>query len=507
LINPFDFVVVESVENTRTIGMVTSIRSITDAESHLANIIGRKIPEAEQPVERLGGLICEATVLRNLGYQIGRRSVEIRMPVPPDKEVYYADEEMIRKAVGADLIKGVAIPAGVTRQTSGISATIPLDSHYLLGPEGAHANASGISGLATKTSYLMFLLLFLHQKIPKEVASIIFNVKYSDLLHIREPASSDEITDEDKELYETLDLKPVPFENVRCLLPRAREGKPASYEPPTEHTLYAFELNDVYDELDLLFSEVPDPWGTVARFTTGLSRSWRKGAGMSIGLNVVRNWSDLLGIADENFGEYFGISAPAPQRIKAELHRLTRNHVYVNERTPEETYLREEIKKIKAGEIIVVDIFPLPRETQTFVVGDVMRAIEELYEEAPKTLPRKILLLIDELNEFAPRGEITSLSRMIVDIARKGRSRGTILFSAQQFKSQVHDQIHGNCSTHIVGRTGGSELQHATYAYLDQSAKQDAMALGLGELIVSFPVWRRPVKGIFPRPPYRIPKR
>ncbi|MEM3526406.1 MAG: ATP-binding protein, partial [Candidatus Jordarchaeaceae archaeon] len=487
-------------QNTKTIGIVTDIRSITDAESHLANVISRKIPGAEHTVERIGGLIAEAAVVRNIGYQ-----VELRMPVPYDSEVYYADEESIKQAVGADLIVGKPIPAGITKQTSGVSAVIPLDSHYLLGPEAAHINISGISGLATKTSYLMFLLLSIYQKMREEVAFIIFNVKYSDLLHIHEHGK---LSEEDKKLYEVLEIKPEPFpkDRFKYLLPRGEAGKTLSYEPPEDYNLYAFELNDVYDKMDLLFSEVPDPWGTIARFTTGLSRNWQRNRGITIGLSTVYTWEHLQNIDDDTFGHFFGVSPPAPQRIKAELNRLTKSPIFINERS-QEKYLGDEIKEIEAGDIIVIDIFPHTLETRAFIIGIVMSTLEELYVKQPEKLPRKIILLIDELNEIAPRGKDTALSRMVVDIARKGRSRGTILFSAQQFKSQVDDQVHGNCGTHVVGRTGGSELQNPVYGFLDKSAKQDAMVLKQGELIVSFPTWRRPVKITFPIPPYKIPKR
>jgi hypothetical protein len=44
------------------------------------------------------------------------------------------------------------------------------------GPESAHVNISGISGLATKTSHAMFLLQSILQKIdPSQVAVIIMN--------------------------------------------------------------------------------------------------------------------------------------------------------------------------------------------------------------------------------------------------------------------------------------------------------------------------------------------
>jgi hypothetical protein len=52
----------------------------------------------------------------------------------------------------------VRIPAGLIRMSNGQDAVAYVDTDYLLGPEAAHINVSGISGLATKTSYITFLV-------------------------------------------------------------------------------------------------------------------------------------------------------------------------------------------------------------------------------------------------------------------------------------------------------------------------------------------------------------
>ena len=66
--------------------------------------------------------------------------------------------------------------------------TVNMDSRYLIGPEGAHLNISGISGLAAKTSYAMFLMKAIQDRclnedleVGNDVAFVIFNVKGKDL--------------------------------------------------------------------------------------------------------------------------------------------------------------------------------------------------------------------------------------------------------------------------------------------------------------------------------------
>ena len=53
--------------------------------------------------------------------------------------------------------KGRGIPVGVYVK-GGIQSPVYLDEEFLLGPEAAHLNITGVSGLATKTSLVEFLL-------------------------------------------------------------------------------------------------------------------------------------------------------------------------------------------------------------------------------------------------------------------------------------------------------------------------------------------------------------
>ncbi|MCX7914636.1 MAG: ATP-binding protein, partial [Thermodesulfovibrionales bacterium] len=81
------------------------------------------------------------------------------MPIPSDKIVRFADAEGIQRALGIDTMElRDRIPAGLIKMSNGSSAVAYIDRRYVLGPESAHVNISGISGLATKTSYAIFLI-------------------------------------------------------------------------------------------------------------------------------------------------------------------------------------------------------------------------------------------------------------------------------------------------------------------------------------------------------------
>jgi len=517
VVNPFDFLVVEHIKDTKSIGIVSEMTSPSDALSHLANYVSSGFGEPlEEPyVSRLKSTVAEITVLRNTGYvEADGREVEVSMPLPSDRLVYFADSTDIQKAIGVDRIKGESIPAGIIVQSNGLTVPVSLDSDYLLGPEGAHINASGISGLATKTSYLMFLLMAIYQRMQDKVAIIIFNVKQADLLHIHEGAEQETLTRRDEEIYKLLGLRTEPLQNVKYFLPRGPGGtEPDSDDPPSEFSLYAYELADVHSRFDLLFADVPDPYFTLDTFNSRVREDWangrlvigtrtpvRRGAGVA----TVVNWTDMRNVDNQLLVEAYNLHPTTPPRIKRELTRLTSSPLFVNNRGKNEIYLGKEVKRISPGDIFVIDINRVPTRTQPFVVGDVMRSIDELYRyEEPASIPTKLIVLIDELNSFAPSGSTSAITEQIVEIARKGRSRGTILFCAQQFKSEVHDQITGNCGTHAIGRTGAAEVRKRAYTFLDEKSKQNIMGLGQGDIVLSTPTWRSPIKIAFPKPAYR----
>lgn len=98
----------------------------------------------------------------------------------------------IKMALGLDQVKN-PIPAGYIKMYEGENEQIlpvNFNSHFLIGPEGAHLNISGISGLASKTSYAMFLMKAIQDTAMKEnqdsVAFVMMNVKGTDLLKIDE---------------------------------------------------------------------------------------------------------------------------------------------------------------------------------------------------------------------------------------------------------------------------------------------------------------------------------
>ncbi len=516
MVNPFDIVAAEHFDGSMTYGLVTNIQHITDAGGHLANYISNDFGEevdAPPQTPRQGANIAEAAVLSN--------SADIYMPVQNEARVYFADEDKIHEALGIDGIpEERRVPAGLIQMSNGTQAVAYLDRDFVLGPEAAHVNISGISGLATKTSYAMFLIQSILQTGPaEEIAVILLNVKYDDLLRIHEPR---ELTKEERALWQQLGLRPEPWppDRVHYLLPWGKHtqttGRPNTFaDPPPPHRAYAYALRETASKLDLLFSNIPDSSGTLASIIgevmtgiTGNERAWRE----------VQTWDDLLTkppLVQQGIPQRFrNIHASSVGRFLRILRRIVKTRqtgIFVPQLSTRMTTIEREIGNIQGGHTYVVDIARLASEEQTLVFGDVLRTVYGLY--SGETLPfddyeppKRVIIFVDELNKYAPargQGESSPILDQILDIAERGRSFGIILFSAQQFLSAVHERVTGNSATKVLGRTDSAEINAGNYRFLAQDIRYHLTRLEQGEMILAHPIYRQPVKIRFPKPPFQ----
>lgn len=294
IVNPFDIVEVEQVSHegtSRTFGLVTTLEHRTDSTAHLANYISSDFGDlTEEPnTPRQGTTVAHANVLSN--------DKDIYMPVLSEKLVTFANESGIETALGIDMMNSQdKIPAGLIKMSNGIASVAYIDRRYVLGPESAHINVTGISGLATKTSYAMFLIQSILQKTPEEekdkVAAVVLNVKHGDLLQIDQEADAKPSVEE-MELWEALGLEPKPFDpdKVHYLLPRGRDGRPNSFYEPSPHNVYAYDLESAADKLDLLFSQVPDTYFTLESIISEIQKGIRN---REPEFRNVHSWDNLL---------------------------------------------------------------------------------------------------------------------------------------------------------------------------------------------------------------------
>lgn len=273
-LKPFDVVVVEHVENSKTYGVVEEISHMTDSPSALAGYISSDFGDVEASAytERIGMNYVKCKVVGN--------DNNIFIPVQEGRKVYLATEEQIMDALGLDDVKN-PLPAGYMEMYDGENKqTLPVhfNSHFLIGPEGAHLNISGISGLASKTSYAMFLMKATQDVMSKRknesVAFIMMNVKGTDLLKIDQMNERQNELDEIRPVYEKLDLEMKPFQQVKYFYPYSKDYTAYTYEK--EEVIknrmnagkafqykYLFENDEDKECLDLLFANVDDPNDTI----------------------------------------------------------------------------------------------------------------------------------------------------------------------------------------------------------------------------------------------------
>src|SRR5690606_22598526 len=105
--------------------------------------------------------------------------------------------------------------------------------------------------------------------------------------------------------------------------------------------------------------------------------------------------------------------------------------------------------------VYVVDIAQSEEDAQDLVFARIVSKLREHLERRDLGVDQ-LVVFVDELNKYAPRdGPDTYVRKMLLDIAERGRYLGLVLFSAQQFRSQVHRRVVGNAGTALYGRMDG----------------------------------------------------
>lgn len=515
IVQPYDFVTALD-RNFYSIGVVLEISTYTDALSHLSNRLTSDL-EPTANLSRLNAKVAKATVFYSF-IERENATEERLQPINSGVDVFVSTENEILMGLNAGRPIQRSIPGGLVVRSIGEPILVYFDEDYLLGPQSAHMNISGISGLATKTSYMMFLVYLINRLRQNQYINIIFNVKQADLMNL--DIRSPNISEEDEQLYKKIfgpnfDLQP--FNNVRFYSPLGRNGNAYSYSQRDDLRLYAFALSDCYSDLDLLLADVPDDYGTVDSFTRLLRRDWdQRNARWNVVGSYQRNrstvnvsqhagtWNELVNVLTQHGDDisgYYGLASSTISRIQRELGRHTSTGMFVNRRNSE-VFIREIISNARNGETIVIDIAKLNQVEQGFVVGEVFRELEEIINTEQEGNERKAIIVVDELNTLAPKERRSELKHQIIEVSRKGRSAHFVIFGAEQFASEVDDQIVGNSALRAVGRTSSLEVQGSSFRFLSSPERNSAMILRKGELLVSFPTMRTNIKIKFPKPLY-----
>lgn len=516
ILNPFDVVKIAHIKDSTTFGVVEEISHITDGASYLAGFISSDFGDVHATLntERLGMNYIKTRVLAN--------SKGIYSPVLDGSPVLLADAADVKKALGLSEIKN-GLPCGYIQMYEEQPITIPvhLDARFLIGPEGAHLNISGISGLASKTSYAMFLLKAIQNRQEQapssdSVAFIVINVKGRDLLALDEP--NKELTDDERAKYELLKVDSGPFNNVKYFYPFDKTSGGSTYGKNVKEQMSfdkAFHYKYTYaqdkDKIEMLFSNIDDSSGTMESIVNHISSSNSEFA-------TIQTWRDFRNKVSEHkqkgeTGKDKEISVLSWRKFSRHFSRIFDKSTIFDDQVVEskkQVRLSEQIGNIAKNDVFVVDIAKLDEDTQAFVFGDVVNAIYELKlgqmdDRKEEDIPSKIIIFIDELNKYASTDipKSSPILRQMLEITERGRSLGIILFGAEQFKSAINDRVKGNCSTHAYGRTNAIEVSKNDYRYIPPVYKSMMTRLEQGECIIQNPVFRSLLNIKFPKPVYR----
>lgn len=520
ILSPFDIVKVNHEENSTTYGVVEEINHVTDAPSHFTSYISSDFGDTDENIgnmSRMGMNYVKARVTAN--------TRNIYTPVLDGRQVSLCDENDIKTALGlSEKVVKNPLPCGYLQMYNGestVKVKVVLNANFLLGPDGAHINVSGISGLAAKTSYSMFLLKAIQEKYAHEgqsVAFVFFNVKGRDLMAINEP--NVDLSAQDMNIYESLGLTGKPFENVTYYYPYSKDkvtanvqsyAKPSDVKEQVENGnayKYKFIYENCIDRLDLLLANEDDSTGTLESCVNYIINNQGP-------FQEVRSWNTLLEKIDEcsrtqsSGGNKNEIQVTSWRKFKRCVTKAIRNDVFSKNLSDEmrEIDLTDKItNNLTKGQVMVIDIARLDDNAQSFVFGSVARAIYDMKLGSERNdIPDKVIMFVDELNKYASNDvpKSSPILKQLLDIAERGRSLGIVLFGVEQFRSAIHDRVKGNCATQAYGRTNAIEVSKPDYRYIPKVYQNMMTRLTPGEYIISNPALRSLINVRFPNPAYK----
>lgn len=526
-LSAFDIVKVEHIDESYTFGVIENISHITDAQSFLTNFISSDFGDVniDEPTLRVGMNYAKAKVSFNSG--------NLYTPVHNNAKVYLATAEEITMALGLDRIQNPLV-CGSLKMYEGtpeeVTLPVHLNSKFILGPEGAHLNISGISGLAAKTSYAMFLMKAIQDRYQSEdtgesVAFVIFNVKGKDLMAIDRPNdfSSDQPGEKERTIaeYEALGLSTAPFKKVKYYIPYTdpKSAKQSTYltQGEIEANIGAGQLkkfkyiySDDKENIEMMFADIDDPTQTMESIISKIIDKEDNDFG---GLSTWKEFTDKVTEKSQkgSAGDKGDISVLSWRKFKRVIRKALQDDMFANRVSDNgaECRLADELKQIRKNEVYVVDIAKLPEDKQAFVFGDAVRTIYNLklgeYDAESIDPPSRIIIFIDELNKYASKDvpKTSPILREILDVTERGRSLGVVLFAAEQFRSAIHARVTGNCATHAYGRTNSIETSAKDYSSLPSTYKNMLTRLEQGDYLIQNPIFRSILKINFPKPIYK----
>ena len=435
-----------------------------------------------------------------------------------------------------------------------------LDEDFLLGSQAGHLNVNGAAGSGTKSSFLTIATAQTINAMKVRAAglvgsgerprikAVIFNVKGFDLFFL--DRWSKKFTDEDAAVWREMGAEPAVFSSIAYYAPERpdRSGAPIPVSTPRPGEVHAFSwsLKDVIDFglFELLFSDESRANENLVTLINFFSHK------LSTTRSKMRSGSQRSGVVDEN-------SAPnARRQLTESLEYAFDSHNeldiatfqqlldYVQAKAqPEDDDFNEQtlqsmsrstiqalwrrllrVLNSRSGvlrrdepegaaltlatadeDVHVIDLQSIgDQHVQRFIIASVLRQLVD-WRSGPNADPYEtFLVVIDELNRYAPRGATDAITGLFEYVASQMRSRGIILFGAQQQGSRASEVVIENSQTRVLGRSGGQELADPIWRSFSEGDRKLALRLGPSEKVVVAPNFREALHIKVPRSPWAM---
>ncbi len=479
------------------------------------------------------------------------------IPPQPGDRVRHATGDSLKLALSADKMD-YSFAGGLLAD----GQVLPINYQFVNGEQGGHINISGISGVATKTSYALFLLhsIFRGGVLERRgeghnTRALIFNVKGEDLLFLDQP--NRKVTDKEGTVearkgwsqgrYPRLNLPVTPFRDVQFLAPpkggsgeaivpdveqraegvtpfvftlrefAAKRMLPYVFSDASASLNLGFVIGNIEEKLARLSAGDTTPYLTVDDWTPDTDVLIEEDVRFDeMGRTRLTTFSQLISylefkLLDQNDGE--GDPKWVLKQNQGTLRAFVRRLRGVQKHlTPlvrgdltaaqAERYRPDLLRR--GVQTSVVDIHKLGAHAQSFVVGVLLRDLFEHKEKYGRQ--DTVFVVLDELNKYAPREGDSPIKDVLLDIAERGRSLGIILIGAQQTASEVERRIVSNAAIRVVGRLDLAEAERPEYRFLPQSFRGRAGILQPGTMLVSQPDVPNPVLVNYPFPAWATRK-
>ncbi|WP_346433717.1 ATP-binding protein [Nonomuraea composti] len=462
-----------------------------------------------------------AAVVECAEVRVTRVEPEVFVPPLPGAPAYRAQAGDRDQALYFDVMDR-RVPIGLGRD----GRPMYVNFDFLDGTRGAHVSISGVSGVATKTSFATFLVYSIFQSgvLGAEAANtkaLIFSVKGEDLLFLDHPNTR--LDAAARAQYDRLGLPAAPFGSVHVFAP-PRPGDPNAVPDVQARTravsAYYWTLAEFCAEelLRFVFTDADDEraqYSLLVGQVAARLQSWAEpvGDGGAVRVRrpdgdagpVCRTFADLVDflagqLADEGSRAAW-TGAPTPLgTVNAFLRRL---RAAVRPLAP---IVRGDLPAgrphaigTSGAQVTIVDLHNLPDRAQRFVVGVTLRG-EFARKESAGTARPLLFVVLDELNKYAPREGESPIKEILLDVAERGRSLGVILIGAQQTASEVERRIVANCAVRVAGRLDPAEATRPEYGWLPATSRERATIARPGTMFVTQPEIPVPLAITFPFP-------